>query len=49
MQEFIQTEYVNGLVDTVEAFGVEDMADMAESLISITIRIPDQGRPVIPA
>ena len=36
VQEFIQTEYVNGLVDTVEAFGVEDMADMAESLISIT-------------
>ena len=36
VQEFIQAEYVNGLVDTVEAFGVEDMADMAESLISIT-------------
>lgn len=36
VQKFIQTEYVNGLVDTVEAFGVEDMADMAESLISIT-------------
>ena len=36
VQDFIHTEYVNGLVDTVEAFGVEDMADMAESLISIT-------------
>ena len=36
IQDFIQSEYVNGLVDTVEAFGVEDMADMAESLISIT-------------
>lgn len=36
IQAFIQTEYVNGLVDTVEAFGVEDMANMAESLISIT-------------
>ncbi len=36
IQDFVQTEYVNGLVDTVESFGVEDMADMAESLISIT-------------
>lgn len=36
IQDFIQTEYINGLVDTVESFGVEDMADMAESLISIT-------------
>ena len=36
IQDFIQTEYVNGLVDTVESFAVEDMADMAESLISIT-------------
>ncbi|MCQ2172737.1 MAG: hypothetical protein MJZ17_08325 [Bacteroidales bacterium] len=36
IQDFIQTEYVNGLVDTVEAFGVDDMANMAESLISIT-------------
>ncbi|MBQ0025736.1 MAG: hypothetical protein KBT00_08515 [Bacteroidales bacterium] len=36
IQNFIQTEYINGLVDTVESFGVEDMANMAESLISIT-------------
>lgn len=36
IQDFIQTEYVNGLVDTVESFGVDDMANMAESLISIT-------------
>lgn len=36
IQDFIQTEYVNGLVDTVEAFGVDDMSNMAESLISIT-------------
>ena len=36
IQEFIHTEYVNGLVDTVETFGIEDMANMAESLIEIT-------------
>lgn len=36
IQDFIQEEYVNGLMDTVESFGVEDMANMAESLISIT-------------
>ena len=36
IKDFIQTEYVNGLIDTVESFGVEDMANMAESLISIT-------------
>ena len=36
IQDFQQSEYINGLVDTVEAFGIEDMANMAESLIEIT-------------
>lgn len=36
INDFIQQEYVEGLLDTVENFGIEDMANMAESLISIT-------------
>lgn len=36
IDDFIGKEYVVSLLDTVESFGVEDMANMAESLISIT-------------
>ena len=34
--DFIRKEYTDGLVDTVETFNIEDMANMAESLIEIT-------------
>jgi hypothetical protein len=36
VHEIINEKYVSGLVDTVEFFNVEDMANLAESLISIT-------------
>ena len=36
IQDFQQSEYIDGLIDTVEAFGIEDMANLAESLIEIT-------------
>ena len=36
VEEIINEKYVSGLVDTVEFFNVEDMANLAESLISIT-------------
>lgn len=36
IRDFIQSEYINGLPDTVETFGVDDMTNMAESLIFIT-------------
>lgn len=36
LAEFVQREYVEGIVDAVDSFGIEDMANMAESLISIT-------------
>lgn len=34
--DFIQQEYVEGLMDTVENFGIMDMANMAESLVAMT-------------
>lgn len=34
--DYVQTEYVDELFETVATFDVEDMANMAESLISIT-------------
>ena len=33
---FIDEEYVNGIVDAVESFNIEDMTNMAESLVSMT-------------
>jgi hypothetical protein len=36
VDDIINEKYVSGLVDTVEFFNVEDMANLAESLISIT-------------
>lgn len=36
IQDFQQSEYIDGLIGTVEAFGIEDMANLAESLIEIT-------------
>lgn len=33
---FINEEYVNGIVDAVESFNIEDMTNMAESLVSMT-------------
>ena len=36
INDFIQQEYVEGLMDTVENFGITDMANMAESLVAMT-------------
>lgn len=36
IDDIITEKYTSGLVDTVESFNVEDMVNMAESLISIT-------------
>lgn len=36
LSEFVQREYVDGIIDAIDSFGIEDMANMAESLVSIT-------------
>ena len=36
VSEFIQQEYVDGIIDAVDSFGIKDMANLAESLVSIT-------------
>ena len=36
MDEYMQEEYIDGIVNAVESFNVEDMANMAENLVSIT-------------
>ena len=36
MKTYIQDTFVDGIVDAVDAFNIEDMISMAESLISIT-------------
>lgn len=36
MDAYMQEEYIDGIVNAVESFNVEDMANMAENLVSIT-------------
>ena len=36
MDDYMQEEYIDGIVNAVESFNVEDMANMAENLVSIT-------------
>lgn len=36
LQRYVQDEYVDGIVDAVDSFNIEDMTNMAESLISVT-------------
>jgi len=36
LSSFIDDNYVDGIVDAVESFNIEDMSNMAENLISIT-------------
>ena len=36
MDDFSQNEFVDGIVDAVNSFNVEDMVNMAESLVSVT-------------
>lgn len=36
MDVYMQEEYIDGIVNAVESFNVEDMANMAENLVSIT-------------
>lgn len=36
IMSFIREEYVNGILDAVDSFSIDDMANMAESLISVT-------------
>lgn len=36
MDEYMQEEYIDGIVNAVESFNVEDMANIAENLVSIT-------------
>lgn len=36
VDDYVQDNYIQGVLDAVESFNVEDMANMAESLISIT-------------
>ena len=36
MSQFIQDEFVDGIVDAVNSFNIEDMVNMAESLVSVT-------------
>ena len=33
---FMEEEYIDGIVNAVESFNVEDMTNMAENLVSIT-------------
>ncbi|WP_143005654.1 hypothetical protein [Prevotella communis] len=34
--EYIQEEYIDGIIDAVDSFSIADMANMGESLISVT-------------
>jgi hypothetical protein len=34
--EYIQEEYIDGIIDAVDSFSIDDMANMGESLISVT-------------
>ena len=34
--DYIQEEYVDGIIDAVDSFSIDDMANMGESLISVT-------------
>lgn len=34
--EYIQEEYIEGIIDAVDSFSIDDMANMGESLISVT-------------
>ena len=34
--QFIQDEFIDGIVDAVNSFNIEDMVNMAESLVSVT-------------
>ena len=36
MDQYMQEEYIDGIVNAVESFNVEDMANMAENSVSIT-------------
>lgn len=36
MLQYVQDEYIDGIIDAVDSFNINDMANMAESLISIT-------------
>lgn len=36
LDQFIQDEFVDGIVDAVNSFNIEDMVNMAESLVSVT-------------
>ena len=36
MDQFIQDEFIDGIVDAVNSFNIEDMVNMAESLVSVT-------------
>ncbi len=36
VKKYISEEYVEGIIDAVDSFSVDDMANMAESLISVT-------------
>ena len=34
--DYIQEEYIDGIIDAVDSFSIDDMANMGESLISVT-------------
>ena len=36
LEEYQQENFISGIVDAVDAFNLEDMANMAESLVSVT-------------
>lgn len=36
VMEYIQEEYIDGIIDAVDSFSIDDMANMGESLISVT-------------
>ena len=36
MLQYVQDEYVDGIIDAVDSFNINDMANMAENLVSIT-------------
>ena len=36
LSHYMQEEYVDGIVEAVASFNIEDMANMAESLIAVT-------------
>ena len=36
LSDYMQEEYVEGIIEAVESFNIEDMANMAESLIAVT-------------